>query len=94
MSDLVCSECKGEAVHMTKYNSWIELINFIEHLYLNEDISYQLRSHLFNLLMDFREFAFDQEEKEIEDLRKQVKKLKREVKFLNKLAGIDLDKEK
>jgi len=57
-----CYQCKEPAVEMTKYQSWLKIMNFFEFTQLNGDISVDLYSDLTDSMMTFKGFVDDEED--------------------------------
>lgn len=56
-----CSECKKNIIDRTKYQEWLELMNFFHFLHLQEDISLATRDRMVDILMTFKAWACEED---------------------------------
>ena len=61
---LRCSKCQKDCIDETKYINWLSLINYVEFLYNEEQITEKTYRKMSDILMVFKEFAFEHQERE------------------------------
>jgi hypothetical protein len=59
-----CENCGEDIFKMNRFHHWARLMNFMDFLYLNGQISETLYETITNDLMAFKEFALDESEKD------------------------------
>lgn len=85
---LRCTKCKKTIIKDTKYMNWLELLNFTNHQYLNENISLSLRDHLVDYLMTFKEFAYEENVVQVKNKNK-ISYIKIDIEELRVLSTSD-----
>ncbi len=56
---LRCSKCQEDIIDDTKYQKWLKLYNFIDHLRLENEITVESYEDLTDALLVFKNFAFE-----------------------------------
>jgi hypothetical protein len=65
-----CSECGGNIIKELTWDKWKKVVNFLEFLNLQEQISDATLEELTDCMMSFKQYAEDQSEIEEETRRK------------------------
>jgi len=68
-----CSECGSNIIKELTWDKWKKVVNFIEFMNLQEQISDQMQEELMDCMMSFKSYAEDQldiEEKQIIEQKK------------------------